>query len=265
MLCDNLTDVKEFKNGNELISSTDKHVIIALTTILFYSVFAYFIFRLRAIYRRNRISLFTSMPSFGSYLKCLCKITLEWAKAVVVVLCLHEQGLNYEPNIMYSILTFVYYLCTEKIFLEIIPSFIEYMDIERMNNLEHLYVPFFMNILTIAMGFLLGALNLLISYSGFVIFSLYFIVYLRIKDAYFNQWKLLIAENQIYQSFRVATQEDIEEWADICAVCLNSMSRARITPCNHLFHPHCLKMCLKSSFYCPLCKQHFMEILQPEK
>lgn len=189
----------------------------------------------------------------------MCKVFLEWIKAVIVVLCLRDQDINFQPKSSYSILTFLYYLCTEKIFLEILPAMVETLNLDALENLEHLYVPFVLNIYTLLVGTIIGGYNLIFSYSTFAAFSMYFIIYLRLKDLVFNQWKPLITEKRIYKSFRVATPQDIENWADICAVCLNSMSRARITLCNHLFHPRCLQQCLRTSFYCPLCKQHFIQ------
>lgn len=237
----------------------DKGVITALTSILFYSVFGYFATRIRDICQSGRARSIQSTPSMRSYLKWLCKIILEWAKAVVIVLCLREQGIHYEPSLVYSIVTFIYYLCTERIFFEVFPSLIECLNIDSMENLEHLYVPLFLNMFTIIAGTALIVSTLFKKFSNFVLLSIYFLIYLRIKDSYYNYWQLIVAERETYSSFRVATEKEIQEWADICAVCLNSMSRARITPCNHLFHPYCLKQCLKTSFYCPLCKRHFME------
>lgn len=262
ILCDmifnnNYWNVNDDKNQS--FNTDDKSVIIGLTTILFYNVFGYFISRIKEIWIRNRISVFHSIPSVGSYIKWMCKILLEWIKAVVVVLCLREQGVNYQPKLPYSILTFSYYLCTEKIFLDVLPALVETLNIDCLENLEHLYIPLIMNIYTILAGITIGSYNIVMNYTTFAAFSMYFIIYLRMKDLYFNQWKPLLAEKKAYRSFRVATRLDIQNWADICAVCLNSMSRARITPCNHLFHPRCLKQCLRTSFYCPLCKQHFME------
>ncbi|KAJ8924052.1 hypothetical protein NQ315_006829 [Exocentrus adspersus] len=237
----------------------DKTVITALTTILFYSVFGYFVTRIKEICQNGRARSVQTTPSMRSCLKWLCKIILEWAKAVVIVLCLREQGIHYEPTLLYSIVTFIYYLCTEKVFLEIFPSLIELLNVESMENLEHLYIPLVLNILTIATGTSLVMYTLIMKFSNFVLLSTYFLIYLRVKDAYYNYWCLIIAERETYSSFRTATEKEIQDWADICAVCLNNMSRARITPCNHLFHPYCLKQCLKTSFYCPLCKRHFME------
>ncbi|XP_066249334.1 E3 ubiquitin-protein ligase RNF139-like [Euwallacea similis] len=241
----------------------DKYIVVALSTVLFYSVVGYFATRMRDIYQRNPVHRTTTIsPSLVNYMKWLCKIVLEWAKAVVVVLCLREHGLQYNPRLAYSLITFIYYLCTERICVEAFSQFVEAMDIEKLENLEHLYVPLFMNLLVIAMGFAMGVYNLYVNYSNFILLSLYFMVYLRIKDVYYNYWQLLLFEREAYSNFHVATRKEIDDWDDICAVCLNRMSNARITPCNHLFHPYCLKQCLRTSLYCPLCKQYLVEVLQ---
>lgn len=232
--------------------------MIALAAILFYNVFGYFISKLREIWIRNRISPFTTIPSFGNYMRWMCKILLEWIKAVVLILCIKEHGINYHPKMSYSIVTFIYYLCTEKIFLQLFPSLVEALNIDCLESLEHIYVPLILNLYTIIAGVAVGGYTLLTKYTAFTAFSAYFIIYLRLKDLYFNQWKPLLAEKKAYKSFKVATKQDIQNWADICAVCLSSMSKARITPCNHLFHPRCLKQCLRMSFNCPLCKHNFM-------
>lgn len=203
------------------------------------------------------MSSVNSIPSMTNYLKCLCKIVLEWIKAVVVVLCLREQGLNYDPGVAYTVFTFIYYICSEQIFLDILPTLLECLSIEQLDKLEYLYVPIVMKTVSIVLGCIITFCNLLFDFSKLTIYSFYFIIHLRVKDVYLNEWQDLVTENEIYKSFRIATEEDIEEWADICAVCLSNLNRAVITPCRHLFHPHCLKRCLKVSLYCPLCKHCF--------
>ncbi|KAL1501136.1 hypothetical protein ABEB36_006520 [Hypothenemus hampei] len=251
---------------NQSHNDFDKNVIVALSTVLFYSVFGYFSTRVRDIYQGNRARTGTHRnPSFINYLKWFCKIVLEWAKAVVIVLCLREQGIHYDPKLSYSIVTFLYYLCTERIFVEVFPQLVEAYNFQSLDSLEHLYVPLVMNTIAITAGLLLALYSFYMNNSILVLLAMYFAVYLRIKDAYFNYYEILVAEREIFSSFIVATRKDIEKWDDICAVCLNNMSKARITPCNHLFHPYCLKQCLRNSFYCPLCKQHFLETRRANK
>lgn len=55
---------------------------------------------------------------------------------------------------------------------------------------------------------------------------------------------------------RYATQEEISEWDDLCAICLDPMTKqVKITPCHHIFHGECLRQCLKYSDNCAICKK----------
>ncbi|XP_057665246.1 E3 ubiquitin-protein ligase RNF139-like [Diorhabda carinulata] len=252
-------------NEEDIDLQSDKSVVTALTTILFYSVFGYFVTKIRDIFQTNRLSIIRTIQTTDHLSHWICKLILEWAKAVVIVLCLREQGINYEPSLNYSIITFIYYICSEKIFVETFPQIVELFNIECLEDMEHLYIPMFLNAVAIVFGLIASTYIFLIEYSSFVILCMYFLIYIRMKDFYYNYWKLLVLEKQIYTNFRVATSEEILAWSDICAICLNSMSRAKITPCNHLFHPYCLKQCLKSSLLCPLCKSTFIQQSDDDK
>ncbi|XP_076268368.1 uncharacterized protein LOC143201289 isoform X1 [Rhynchophorus ferrugineus] len=260
MLCEQL--LNKPSNSNQKV---EKNIVVALSTTLFYSVFGYFVTRVCEICQGSRTRTRPRSPSYLNYLKWICRIAVEWAKAIIIVLCLRDQGIHYEPQLPYTIVTFTYYLMTEKVFIEMFPLFIENFNINKLENLEHLYIPFFMNVTVIVAGVFVALCSLYSNYSNFIFVNVYFMVYLRVKDAYHNYWEVLMAEREAYSSFQVASPKEIQEWNDICAVCLNSMSNARITPCNHLFHPYCLKQCLKQSFLCPLCKQHFLDVVTHEK
>ncbi|XP_072377400.1 uncharacterized protein [Diabrotica undecimpunctata] len=250
------------KNGDFRDLKSDKSVIMALTSILFYSVFGYFVTRVKDIFQTHRLTIFTSLRSGDQLLHWVIKLILEWAKAVVLVVCLREQGINYSPSISYSIVTFIYYLCTEKIFTETLPEIVEIFNIDLLDNLEYLYVPMILNFIAITAAFVASMYIYFIQCSSFLLLSMYFLLYIRLKDIYHNQWKLLQIEKAMFRSFKIATREEIIAWSDICAICLNTMSKARMTPCKHLFHPLCLKQCLKSSFLCPLCKSNFLDHIE---
>lgn len=231
-------------------------IVAGLTSILFYTVIGYFISRIRDIC--TNIPHQTESRSRGNSLWCLFKILVEWAKAAIVTICLKEQGLHYKPHAFYSLLTFVYYVCSEKIFLDILPRLVGCLYFEVLDTLEHLYVPIVMTSYTVLISLILNCYLLFTVHLPFALAISYFTVYLRSKDLIVNYVKVLNLEKRTYASFKVATDKDIEDWDDICAVCLNGMHRAKITPCNHLFHPHCLKQCLQVSFQCPLCKRGFL-------
>lgn len=124
--------------------------------------------------------------------------------------------------------------------------------------MEHLYVPITMNLYALTAALVCNVYLSKTVYTIFAVASSYFLIYLRAKDLYCNYVKQLNLEKKTFASFKPATEKELREWNDICAVCLNSMSRARITPCNHFFHPYCLKQCLQISYKCPLCKQNFI-------
>ena len=84
-----------------------------------------------------------------------------------------------------------------------------------------------------------------------------------IIHCYFNVWKRLQmgwntyllrreAVNRI-DSMQVATKEQLELFNDVCPICYQTMSSARITRCNHYFHAKCLKKWLYVNDTCPMC------------
>lgn len=237
----------------------DEKLITGLTTLLFYSVFGYFVNRLKDIYLSEWSRPRRTNNIYRDYSQWLFKIAIEWAKAIIIVLCLREQGMNYHPDVFFNVVTFTYYVCTEKIFCEIIEGFVTILGIDSLDTLEYLYVPIIMRTYTALSSAILIVSLLHTQYARYAFLSAYFLLYLNIKDLVSNYIYPLMLEKQTFASFRTASIKDIEDWDDICAVCLTTMSKARITPCNHLFHPHCLKRCLKNSFQCPLCKQNFLE------
>lgn len=166
--------------------------------------------------------------------------------------------MKYQQDTRYAILTLSYYICTEKLFQEIFPNIVACLSLESLDNLEHFYIPIAMNLYALILGAIFSVYLSTTVYVVFAISSSYFIIYLRLKDLYCNYIKKLSLERKTFSSFKQATDSELREWNDICAVCLSSMSRARITPCNHFFHPQCLKQCLQISFKCPLCKQSFV-------
>lgn len=90
-----------------------------------------------------------------------------------------------------------------------------------------------------------------------ILTSAYVNVYLCLKETE-EYWKNLLAEKSSLDKFRSATAEQLQGIEDdVCAVCLQPMDgRARVTPCNHIFHLNCLRNCLKQNFHlCPICKR----------
>ncbi len=81
---------------------------------------------------------------------------------------------------------------------------------------------------------------------------LYVNVYLPIRDG----WQSISLRRLVDQKLNALPKvgsEEIEGRDDVCAICLDELVAARITPCNHLFHKICLKKWLKIQNKCPLC------------
>lgn len=60
------------------------------------------------------------------------------------------------------------------------------------------------------------------------------------------------------QAFRQPTAEEFQKAGSMCPVCLDAMHIARITPCGHIFHSHCLRQCLTRSRNCPCCRTQIL-------
>jgi hypothetical protein len=70
-------------------------------------------------------------------------------------------------------------------------------------------------------------------------------------------WQEIRAKQRRLSSpdLRRATKEELRSHNDVCAVCLEPMSAARVTHCRHLFHGKCLRQALGVSPQCPVCKK----------
>ena len=84
-----------------------------------------------------------------------------------------------------------------------------------------------------------------------------------IIHCYFNVWQRLQVGWKSYllrreaskkvDRLRDATKEELETLNDICCVCYQSMSQAKITNCGHYFHAICLRKWLYVQEKCPMC------------
>ena len=80
----------------------------------------------------------------------------------------------------------------------------------------------------------------------------YFNVWLRLQTG----WKNYMLRRQAVQriaSLPSATQDELEAYDDVCAICYQTMTSARKIPCHHFFHGVCLRKWLYVQDNCPLC------------
>ncbi|XP_007553477.1 RING finger protein 145 [Poecilia formosa] len=88
--------------------------------------------------------------------------------------------------------------------------------------------------------------------STIILVHSYYNVWLRAQLGWQSFLLRRDAVNKI-KSLPTATDAQLEQYNDICAICFQDMSSAVITPCSHFFHAGCLKKWLYVQETCPLC------------
>ncbi|XP_029666229.1 uncharacterized protein LOC115237375 [Formica exsecta] len=241
--------------------------LTCLYTLMFYNVIAYCVSYIKELIQKEDWSPYVTLTE-RSKIKHLAmsatKIVLEWTKAVTFVVTLTfmllvfglEQGLDhYKPSLIYSVITWIYYSATEKVFVEMFPTILGFLQLEALENIENLYAPVILRCFTIVMSAIFSILLLPSASWRFLMVATYLNVYLRWKELMQNSGAVLRRERELLNRYRKATIEELERFDDVCAVCLCGMMKARVTPCHHLFHADCLRQCLKTSDKCPMCKR----------
>lgn len=88
----------------------------------------------------------------------------------------------------------------------------------------------------------------------------YFNIWCQAKEG----WKVFMKRRTAVHKINLlpeATQTQLEDLDDVCAICYQNLTSARITHCNHYFHNVCLRKWLYVQDNCPLCHKL---IYQPE-
>ncbi|CAG9854473.1 unnamed protein product [Phyllotreta striolata] len=243
--------------------------ITGLYSLMFYNVIAYCTGYIKELIEKEDWSITVRMTRHSNIkhvAMSATKIVLEWTKAVTFIITVTfmllvfglEQGLeHYQPTALYTFVTWTYYVCTEKVFVDMFLPVLLWLKLKSLEALEPLYAPVLLKYYTTALS-VVGVI--LLSFHGqtrFTILAFYLTVYLRSKDLALNSLRQLRSEQEVLERFRRATEDEIRNCDDVCAVCLSQMDRARVTPCQHLFHAACLRQCLSNSSACPICKREY--------
>ena len=85
-----------------------------------------------------------------------------------------------------------------------------------------------------------------------LIIYFYFKVWKRLKDGYYV-FTLMKNCREKMNSLTWATNEELNNHDDVCSICYQGMSSAKITPCGHFFHQGCLQKWINDNNTCPLC------------
>lgn len=80
---------------------------------------------------------------------------------------------------------------------------------------------------------------------------------IEIRRRYRRHKHYLLVGQLIESNFAIATEEDIQNFSDECAICWDAMDTARKLPCGHLFHNSCLRSWLEQDASCPTCRTCF--------
>lgn len=88
--------------------------------------------------------------------------------------------------------------------------------------------------------------------AAMMLIHAYFNIWVQAKDG----WKVFIkrrtAVNKI-NSLPQATDGELRQHNDVCAICYQELATARVTRCKHMFHGVCLRKWLYVQDTCPLC------------
>lgn len=243
--------------------------ITGLYTLMFYNVIAYCVSYIKELIEKEDWSVTVNMTQHSN-IKHLAmsatKIVLEWTKAVTFIITVTfmllvfglEQGLkHYHPTALYTIITWTYYMSTEKVFVEMFPHLLTTLKLKYLEALEALYAPVILKAYTVSLAFILVTVLIFHGLIRFTSVAFYLTVFLKAKDMFKNGLQDLQREKSVLNQFRNATPEEIKNCDDVCAVCLSPMERAKVTPCQHMFHAICLRYCLSNSEVCPICKREY--------
>lgn len=78
-----------------------------------------------------------------------------------------------------------------------------------------------------------------------------------------NGWKTFLSRRNAMKKLKQlsdATKDELENLQDLCAICFESMSSAKVTQCGHYFHASCLQKWLYRQSTCPLCHKDILLI-----
>lgn len=240
--------------------------LTGLYALLFYNVICYLLmYTQRLIYLQDISPVFISENSNIRHLAMTAtRLMLEFTRAVtfvvtgVFMLLVFglEQGLeHFNPTWYYIGITVIYFTLTERTCQEKIPSLLTYLNCDFFESMENLWTPVLVRLCSSLASGMMILLVFVCSHENLMLLSAasFINVYMTIRDLD-QHWQALMKEKLSIEKFRYASSQEIKENDDVCAVCLQMMATARVTPCHHMFHGDCLRRCLKERPTCPMCK-----------
>ncbi|XP_071525810.1 uncharacterized protein [Panulirus ornatus] len=242
----------------------------SLYTLMFFNVVAYCVAYVKELVEREDWSMYVNIARTSNVRHLALsttKIVLEWTKAITFIITVVfillvfglEKGLkNYSPTTSYLVITALYFISTEKVFMDMFAAWLDNRKFDYFESMETFYCPALLLASHILLSSIITFLCIFTGNMRLVMLSTFTnirIKYRELRDGYLQPLK---NELELLSDYRVATRSEVDDHDDVCAICLTPMSCARITPCQHFFHADCLRRCLKESNKCPICQYNFI-------
>ncbi|KAI1315660.1 hypothetical protein EDD11_000553 [Mortierella claussenii] len=88
------------------------------------------------------------------------------------------------------------------------------------------------------------------------------VLFLNMRSV-FNNLRKKLTSHQAYRQalsnmqalYPSATEKELADYSDDCAICRDSMSSAKVLPCGHIFHLFCIRSWLEHHSSCPTCRR----------
>ncbi|KYN01112.1 PREDICTED: E3 ubiquitin-protein ligase AMFR-like [Cyphomyrmex costatus] len=96
--------------------------------------------------------------------------------------------------------------------------------------------------------------NIFLSMASLVICMQLRYLFYEIQRRITKHRNYLAVLNHMEQTYPMASQDELVENSDNCAICWEKMENARKLPCAHLFHNSCLQSWLEQDTSCPTCR-----------
>ncbi|XP_039289720.1 uncharacterized protein LOC111064236 isoform X2 [Nilaparvata lugens] len=233
-----------------------------LYVLLFYTVLAY----LHQSLKKRQWSQVLNETSTTDFIRLTTAfVVARLGKAVVMGLVLLTFSLQFnhlEPPFLYVLITLLYFLLSQypgtpgdesKAVL-----FVRQFEVHELEGLEEWYIPLSSRLICVITSLLFIPLGV-ISNSHWILatvvsYTNVLIPWMRLVE---ECWRPLSVHRLSPSVYPVATVSDLNRIGEqVCAICLDGMRplSSRVTPCNHVFHAHCLRKCIKQFRHCPLCK-----------
>ncbi|KAG0222034.1 hypothetical protein BGX31_009393 [Mortierella sp. GBA43] len=96
------------------------------------------------------------------------------------------------------------------------------------------------------------------------------VLFLNMRSV-FNNLRKKLASHQAYRqalknmeaSYPSATEKQLADYDDDCAICRDSMTSAKVLPCGHIFHLSCIRPWLEHQSSCPKCRLPLLSKAEP--